>query len=109
MILGDSTGSNADTRVQTRLIKFLRKDKMGIRRYVLKLFLQTKNYTTSEIYEHLTKQGFGVNYRGIYALVGQMHTRLGILQIHLKNDRHVYSLKENHRDIVKMVLNGTIR
>ncbi|MCZ7400878.1 MAG: DUF2551 domain-containing protein [Candidatus Methanoperedens sp.] len=84
--------------------KFLGKDKIGIRKCLLNLFLQTKNYTTCEIYTHLKKQGFEVNYRAVSAMVGQMHTRLGILRIYLKREHRSYSLKEDQRDIVKMVL-----
>jgi hypothetical protein len=37
-------------------------------------------------------------------MVGQMHTNLGILRIYLKHEHRCYSLKEDHRDIVKMIL-----
>ncbi len=90
--------------MRTRLLKFLVRDKIGIRKCLLNLFLQTRNYTTSEVYDYLKKQGFEVNYRGVSAMVGQMHTRLGILRIYLKRERRCYSLKEDHRDIVKMIL-----
>ncbi len=99
---------NTKDGVRTRLSKFLGKDKIGIRKCLLNLFLQTKNYTTCEIYDHLKKQGFEVNYRGVSAMVGQMHTRLGILRIYLKREHRCYSLKEDHRDIVKMILTTPI-
>jgi hypothetical protein len=89
-----------------RLLKFLIKDKMGIRKCLLSLFLQARNYTTCDVYYHLKDQGFKVNYRMVSAMVGQMHTRLGILSIYLNREHNVYSLKESHRDTVKMVLNN---
>ncbi len=95
---------NMDERVKIRLIKFLLKDKLGIRKYLLKLFLQAKSCTTGEAYDYLLKQGFNVNYRGVSAMVGQMHSRLGILRVYSANKRNVYTLKENYLDIVKMVL-----
>lgn len=95
---------NADETVKERLVKFLVKDKIGIRKSLLKLFLKTKGITTSEVYNCLKKQGFNVNYRGTSALVGQMHSRLGILRIFLTGEHNVYSLKENHYDNVKVVL-----
>jgi arginine repressor len=94
--------------VSTRLSKFLGKDKIGIRKCLLGLFLQTKHYTTCEIYTQLKTQGFEVNYRAVSAMVGQMHTRLGILRIYLKREHRCYSLKEDHRDIVKMILTPPI-
>ena len=89
---------------KTRLIKFLLKDKMGIRISLVWLFLQTKSCTTVEIYDFLIKQGFNVNYRAVSAMVGQMHSRLGILRVNLTNEHNVYSLKEDYLDIVKMIL-----
>ncbi len=104
VLAGDYTADNADNRIKTRLMKFLIRDKKGIRKCLLRLFLQTKSYTTSEVYEYLIKQGFDVNYRGIYALVGQMHSRLGILHIYPAREHRIYSLKENCGNIVEMVL-----
>ncbi len=95
---------NMDERVKIRLIKFLLKDKLGIRKYLLKLFLQAKSCTTGEVYDYLLKQGFNVNSRSVSAMVGQMHSRLGILRVDSINKRNVYTLKENYLDIVKMVL-----
>ncbi len=90
--------------VKTRLQKFLIRDKLGIRKCLLDLFLHTRNYTTSEIYDYLKNQGFEVNYRGVSAMVGQMHTRLGILRIYLRREGRCYSLKDDHRNIVRMIL-----
>lgn len=90
--------------MEERLLKFLVRDKLGIRKCLLNLFLQTRNYTTCEVYDYLIKQGFKVNYRGVSAMVGQMHTRLGILHIYLKREHRCYSLKEDHRNIIQMML-----
>ena len=95
---------NIEQKVKNRLISFLRKDKIGIRKSVLRLFLQAKSCNTVEIYDFLIKQGFNVNYRAASAIVGQMHSRLGILRIYLAKERNVSSLKEDYLDIVKMVL-----
>lgn len=100
----DHTAGNADDKIKNRLVKFIMKDKKGIRKCLLRLFLQTKSYTTNEIYEYLVKQGFDVSYRGIYAMVGQMHSRLGILRIYLTREQRIYSLKEDCGNIVEMVL-----
>jgi len=104
--LGDPTARNVDESIRTRLTKYLMRDEAGIRKSVLKLFLQAKSYTTGDVYDYLTKQGFDVNYRGVSAMVGLMNTRLGILRIDVTGDHNVYSLKEDHRDIVKTVLNN---
>ncbi len=93
-----------DNGVKNRLIKFLMKDKIGIRKSLLKLFSEAKGFTTVEIYDYLIKQGFNVNYRAVSSMVGQMHSRLGILRVYLTYEHNVYTLKEDYLNIVKMVL-----
>jgi hypothetical protein len=93
-----------DESAKNRLLKFLMKDKKGIRKSLLNLFLQARSCTTVEIYDFLVKQGFNVNYRAVSSIVGQMHSRLGILRFYLTNEHNVYTLKEDYLDIVNMVL-----
>jgi hypothetical protein len=93
-----------DERAKNRLSKFLMKDKKGIRKSLLNLFLQAKSCNTVEIYDFLIKQGFNVNYRAVSSMVGQMHSRLGILRFYLTNEHNVYSLKTDYLDMVKTVL-----
>jgi hypothetical protein len=95
---------NIDQKVRNRLIRFLRKDKIGIRKSLLRLFLQAKSCNTVEVYDFLIKQGFDVNYRTVSSMVGQMYSRLGILRVYLSKEHNVYSLKEDYLNIVKMVL-----
>ncbi|MCZ7373053.1 MAG: DUF2551 domain-containing protein [Candidatus Methanoperedens sp.] len=95
---------NIDDGVNIRLIRFLLKDKIGIRKSLLNLFLQAKSCTTIDVYDYLIKQGFDIDLKGVSAMVGQMHSRLGILRINLTNERNLYSLKESHLDNVKKVL-----
>ena len=72
----------------------------------MKLFLNGKPYTTQEVFEHLTREGFDVNYRGVSAMVGLMNTRLGVLRIDVKGDHNVYSLKYEYKNAVKMVMDN---
>jgi hypothetical protein len=93
-----------EDRVQTRLIKYLGRDDSGIRKVVLKLFLEGGRYTTGDIYEFLHEKGFDVSYRGVSAMVGLMNTRLGILSIDVTGDHNIYLLKDDYRNIVGSVL-----
>jgi hypothetical protein len=95
---------NIDQKVKDRLIKFLLKDKMGIRKSLLRLFSEVKSCTTVDIYDYLIKQEFNINYRAITSMVGQMHSRLGILRFKWTNEHNVYTIKEDYLGIVKMVL-----
>ncbi len=95
---------NAEERIQERLRNYLKRDGIGIRKAVLKLFLSDGSYTTEDVYTYLEKEGFDVSYRGVSAMVGLMNTRLGILSIDVSGDHNVYSLKEDHKAVVRSVL-----
>jgi transcriptional antiterminator len=95
---------NIDNGVKNRLIKYLLRDKIGIRKSLLRLFAEVKSCNTVEIYDYLIKQGFNVNYRAVSSMVGQMHSRLGILRFNLTYEHNVYTLKEDYLGIVKLVL-----
>jgi len=100
---GDSM-KKIDDGVKNRLIKFLLKDKIGIRKSLLSLFSEAKSFNTVEIYDYLIKQGFNVNYRAVSSMVGQMHSRLGILRVSLTYEHNVYTIKEDYLSIVKRML-----
>jgi hypothetical protein len=102
-LIGDSM-KKIDEGVKNRLLKFVLKDKIGIRKSLLRLFSEAKSCNTVEIYDYLIKQGFNVNYRAVSSMVGQMHSRLGILSFYLTNEHNVYSLKEDYLNIVQVVL-----
>ena len=92
--------------MKTRVTKYLTRDETGIRRSVLKLFLTGKPYTTQDVFDALTKEGFDLNYRGVSAMVGLMNTRLGILRIDVKGDHNLYSLKIEYKNAVKQVMDN---
>lgn len=93
-----------EDRVRARLLKYLGRDDTGIRKVVLRLFLEGGRYTTGDIYEYLHKQEFDVSYRGVSAMVGLMNTRLGILSIDVTGDHNIYLLKNDYRETVSSVL-----
>jgi len=98
--------AEGNEKIKVRLTKYLTRDETGIRRSVLKLFLTSKPYTTQEVFDHLTRDGFDVNYRGVSAMVGLMNTRLGILRIDVKGDHNVYSLKVEYKNTVKLTMDN---
>ncbi len=101
-----SLSTEGNEKIKARVTKYLTRDETGIRRSVLKLFLNSKPYTTQEIFDSLVREGFDVNYRGVSAMVGLMNTRLGILRIDVKGDHNVYSLKYEYKNAVKMVMDN---
>jgi Fe2+ or Zn2+ uptake regulation protein len=96
----------AEERIQERLRNYLKRDGVGIRKAVLKLFLSDGSYTTEDVYTYLEKEGFEVSYRGVSAMVGLMNTRLGILSIDVSGDHNIYSLKNDHKAVVRLVLDN---
>jgi hypothetical protein len=95
-----------EERVKVRLVKYLGRDDTGIRKVVLKMFLNGDTFTTGDVFEYLEKTDFEVSYRGVSAMVGLMNTRLGILSINVTGDHNIYSLKEDYKDVVRSVLDN---
>lgn len=90
--------------IKTRLTKYLKKDETGIRKSILKFFLNGTPFTTQDVFDLLKTEGFDVNYRGISATVGLMNTRLGILRVDVKGDRNLYTLKEEYKTALKTIM-----
>ena len=92
------------TDIKTRLTKYLTKDETGLRKSILKFFLNGTPFTTQDVFDLLKKEGFDVNYRGISATVGIMNTRLGILRVDVRGDRNLYTLKEEYKNTLKTIM-----
>ena len=101
-----SLNGKENEALKERLTKYLMRDETGIRKSVLKLFLNEQPYTTQNVFDCLKEQGFDVNYRGVSAMVGLMNTRLGILRIDVKGDHNVYSLKYEYKNSVKATMDN---
>jgi len=95
--------NSGDTEVKERLKNYLKKDKTGLRKATLNLFLSGGSFTTHEIFSHLESE-YEVNYRGISAMVGSMNTKLGILSVDVSKKHNIYLLKDCHKEQLKSVL-----
>jgi len=93
-----------EERVKERLEKYLDRDDTGIRKEMLKMFLDIGTFTTNDAFEYIKKTDFEINYKGVSAMVGLLNTRLGILSINVTGDRNIYSLKDDYKDVVRFVL-----
>lgn len=86
--------------IENRLRSYLSRDKTGIRREVLLLFVKTKSITIAEIVAQLQKQ-FTVTFHAVASMVGIIASRIGILRANRKTDGvNRYELKEKYVDIV---------
>ena len=92
---------NPDTRVvERRLRAYLSRDKTGIRREVLRLFVTSRSLSIAELVAHL-KTRFAVTVQAIASMVGIIAARIGILcATRISGGLHNYRLKEKYVGIV---------
>jgi len=90
--------------IEGRLRSYLSRDRTGIRREVLRLFLKTKSITIAELVAELQKQ-FTVTFHAIASMVGIIASRIGILRATRNADGlHSYEIKEKYVDIVVRIV-----
>ncbi len=90
--------------IENRLRSYLSRDKTGIRREVLRLFVKTRSITIAEIVAELQKH-FSVTFHAIASMVGIIASRIGILRASRKTDGvNSYELKEKYVDIVTGII-----
>ncbi|MDH7594371.1 MAG: DUF2551 domain-containing protein [Methanomicrobiales archaeon] len=89
-------------KVYNRIKDYLSRDRTGLRRALLNLFIRVKSLTVPEIFESL-RHYFSISYHSIASMVGVIASRLGILRVKRNpNERNsVYELKEKYIDIVR--------
>jgi hypothetical protein len=90
--------------IEMRLRTYLSRDKTGIRRELLRLFVRIKSMKIAELVVELQKQ-FTVTFHAIASMVGIIASRIGILRV-TKNEEGVssYQLKEKYVDIVVKIV-----
>jgi ethanolamine utilization microcompartment shell protein EutS len=90
--------------IAARLRSYLSRDRTGIRRELLRLFVRIKSITIAELVAELQKQ-FVVTFHAIASMVGIIASRIGILRV-TKNEEGVssYQLKEKYVDIVVKIV-----
>jgi hypothetical protein len=91
--------------IETRLSNYLERDRTGIRKDLLKLFLKIRELTIAEIYSVLARR-FAVTYHAIASMVGIIASRLGILHVRRSPDGTIstYELREEYVDIVRRIV-----
>ena len=86
--------------IEGRLRSYLSRDRTGIRREVLRLFVKTRSITIAELVIELQKQ-FTVTFHAIASMVGIIASRIGILHsVRNADGVNSYALKEKYVDIV---------
>lgn len=90
--------------IETRLRSYLSRDRTGIRRELLRLFVRIKSITIAELVVELQKQ-FAVTFHAIASMVGIIASRIGILRVTKKSDgASSYELKDKYVDMVVRIV-----
>jgi hypothetical protein len=87
--------------IEARLKSYISRDRTGIRREMLRLFLRIRSLTIQQIFEALNKR-FTISYHSVAAMVGIIASRIGILRVSRSRDGaySIYRLKEQYHEIV---------
>jgi hypothetical protein len=88
--------------INKRLHDYLATDNQGIRRIVLQAFVKMKSLTADTLHRILMERGFSITLKQVTAMLGVIHSKLGILHAH-KNTydaKYEYSLKEKYENMV---------
>ena len=91
--------------IRRRLKGYLLRDRTGIRREVLNLFLRLRTLTIPRIYGFLSTR-FSVSYHALASMVGIIASRIGILHVRKQpaSACAVYELREEYVDVVTQLL-----
>jgi Fe2+ or Zn2+ uptake regulation protein len=92
--------------ISKRLKDYLATDFQGIRRIVLQAFVKMRSLTADTLHRILSERGFTITLKQVTAMLGVIHSKLGILHAH-KNTydaKYEYSLKEKYENMVTKAL-----
>ncbi|MCD1296173.1 hypothetical protein CUJ83_14315 [Methanocella sp. CWC-04] len=95
--------------ITKRLYDYLATDTSGIRRVVLQVFVKLKTLTADTLHRILVERNFTITLKQVTAMLGVIHSKLGILHAH-KNSydaKYEYSIKEKYSHIVEKALVST--
>jgi hypothetical protein len=91
--------------IRRRLRGYLLRDRTGIRREILGLFLRLRSLTIPRIHEVLARR-FPVSFHALASMVGILASRIGILHVRRRKEspHAVYELREEYADVVTQLL-----
>ena len=90
--------------IETRLRSYISRDRTGIRRELLRLFVRVKSMTIAELVTELQKN-FSVTFHKIASMVGIIASRIGILRVTKSPDGvSSYELKDKYIDVVVRIV-----
>lgn len=99
------SAADLKNEIEKRLRNYLSRDKNGIRRTLLNIFVKTRSMTIAETHAKL-KEKFDVSYQSVASMVGIIASKIGILHVikSKDNDQNCYKLKDQYADMVARVV-----
>lgn len=92
-----------DVEIEKRIKNYLKRDKKGIRKEILKIILESDVITTEDVHKKLLSKGYSVNQKGVSAMIGLIGTKLGILRTEL-GEKNKYYLKKEFESMLRELL-----
>ena len=91
--------------IRRRLKGYLLRDRTGIRREVLNLFVRLRSLTIPRIYQVLSHR-FSISYHALASMVGIIASRIGILHVRKQpaSPYAIYEIREEYVDVVTQLL-----
>ncbi len=87
--------------IEERLRAYLSRDRSGIRKELLNLFIRVRSLTIAEIHARLNEH-FSIGIKSVASMVGIIASKFGILHIrrNAEGTTSVYEMKEQYLDVV---------
>ncbi|HJJ99233.1 MAG TPA: DUF2551 domain-containing protein [Methanocorpusculum sp.] len=95
--------------IESRIRKYLARDKSGIRKELLSLFVCAKSLTVTQIHEKLAEK-FSVSYHSVASMVGTIASKLGILSTRRSPDGTigVYEVKQEYVNVIEQAIAAAV-
>ncbi|MDD4299395.1 MAG: DUF2551 domain-containing protein [Methanomicrobium sp.] len=99
------SAADLKNEIEKRLRNYLSRDKNGLRRTLLNIFVKAKSMTIAETHAKL-KEKFDISYQSVASMVGTIASKIGILHIikSKDNDQNLYRLKDQYADMVARIV-----
>ena len=94
--------------IEARLKAYLSRDKSGIRKELLSMFIRIRSLTISEIHARLNER-FSISIKAVASMVGTIASRIGILHVrrNAEGTTSIYEVKEQYLDVMTRVVAAT--
>jgi hypothetical protein len=93
------------SEVQSRLLRFIGLDTVGLRRFVLQSIVEAQEFTVASLHENVSRR-FDISRKAVAPMIGYICSRLGILHVNKKSYRApmTYHLRDEYADIARAAL-----